>query len=263
MKKIVMILFSMFWGLFFITNVSAEELPREGVTYFMEYPGGLEVVTEDYDEAVSNPETVIYEGTTDQDGQIVLNEIGNVGEIRVVESAPDGYVTSEKEYVIDLGTTRNVVITNKSLTNPKTSQYFPIIIALLIIVSLLYLGFKKNKKVLMIIPVALMVFFASYANAAVKDFVITVQDDSGNVLAGVAVKVYAKPIRVQGLPAVKFSANGGHFFDGETLMYVKLPYNGCAGYELWEYMYGSDDEYEKLIILILLIEMDIILICQR
>ena len=34
------------------TFVKAEELPRDGVTYFLTYPDGSEIATENYDEAI-------------------------------------------------------------------------------------------------------------------------------------------------------------------------------------------------------------------
>ena len=40
MKKYLKLLLVLLLGLFFIPNVYAADLPREGVTYFLYYPNG-------------------------------------------------------------------------------------------------------------------------------------------------------------------------------------------------------------------------------
>lgn len=67
-----------------------------------------------------------------------------------------------------------------------------------------------------------------------KKLVISVNDSFGKSMKQVRVKVYAKPLRVESSPAIKFSANGGTFFDGTTLMYFRLPYDGCTETEFYD-----------------------------
>ena len=74
------------------------------------------------------------------------------------------------------------------------------------------------------------------------DLVIDVKDNLGRGQSGVTVKVYAKPT-IDAAPAIKFDANGGHFFDGKILIYAKIPYNGCTENEMWEYFYAQSEEY--------------------
>lgn len=49
---------------------TAAEIPTDGVTYFLIYPNGHEVATESYDEAMNPPEMVIYEGDTNESGEV-------------------------------------------------------------------------------------------------------------------------------------------------------------------------------------------------
>jgi hypothetical protein len=51
-KKLIIILIFLI-GIIYMPIVNAEELPREGVTYFITYPNGEETVTNNYDEAMS------------------------------------------------------------------------------------------------------------------------------------------------------------------------------------------------------------------
>ena len=227
----------------FMPIVNAEEIPREGVTYFLQYPDGSEDVKESYDEAITYPEKVIFEGTTDSNGQVTIEGLSNEGEIRVVQTVPDGYNTREEDIKVDLSQKREVQMTNTSkllsvATNPKTGMSF--ILFIFVICLVIYtIKIKKNKKILTVIPVIIAVALISNVNAENSDFTVTVKDSLGNGLSNVPVKVYAKPV-IDAAPAVKFDANGGHFFDGKTELYVRIPHNGCS----WEDLCNSVSEDE-------------------
>ena len=244
MKKKYLLFMGFIFGFFLMSNVYAAELPRTGVTYFITYPNGEETVTESYDEASSDPEKIIFEGMTDSDGKVILEGLDNIGELRIVQNIPNGYSSDSKEYTIDLSQTRSIEIINKNLTNPKTS---PIIISIVVLVfvlaSLLLFRMKNVKKIFLMIVTLSTILILSQVHADSGDVVIKVQDDEGNALAGVFITVYAKPSNVDGVPAVKFSANGGYFYDGETVMYVKLSEEGCNFYEMIDALPEDEQRY--------------------
>ena len=219
MNKKTLIIFILLLGFMYMPNVFAAELPREGVTYFMTYPNNEEVVTESYDEAVSEPERLIFEGVTDSNGQVTITGLGNQGEVRVESNGI--------ETTVNLTNQRTAEIKPKSVVNPKTGATFLFVILLVTGLTLVTIKTKK-KKVLLLVPVVIAVTILSNVKAAEDDFVVTIKNSLGQAVSGTPVKVYAKPIKVEGAPAVKYDANGGHFFDGKTVMYFRLPSNGCS-----------------------------------
>ena len=242
MKKRILVI-AVILGLFLIPNVYAEELPTEGVTYFMTYPNGEEVVTENYEDAIDPDEILLFEGISDSNGQVVIPELVDEGIVRVVEDVPSGYSASLREFTVDLGTTRSLTIVNNSISNPKTGQYILCVVLIMAILMIIFIRSRKFKKVFMIVPIIFAFAFFWNVTAEEENFVINVQDKDGKALSGVTVKVYGKPVHIEGLPAFKVNANGGHFFDGTEIMYVKIPYNGCTWDEMWDYIYELDENY--------------------
>ena len=246
MKKLI-IVFIFLLGFMFMPNVYAEEIPREGVTYFLQYPDGTEDVKEDYDEAIATAEEekLIFTGQTDENGQVVLENVSSEGTLRVVQEVPNGYSTDEREVIINLQESKKVEFKiTHGLINPKTGFS---VLAILLILGLVIGGTaltKKNKKVLLVLPLLLVAGLVN-VKADSDNLVIDVKDNLGRAQSGVTVKIYAKP-KIDAAPAIKFDANGGHFFDGETLMYIRIPHNNCTSEEYREYMYTNRDLYNYI-----------------
>ena len=243
MKKLL-IVFILLLGFMFMPNAYAAEIPREGVTYFLEYPDGSEDVKEDYDEAIAaaEEEKLIFTGQTDENGQVVLENIASEGTLRVVQEVPNGYSTDEREVIINLEESKKVEFRNTSgLLNPKTGFS---ILTILLVLGLVVGGTaltKKNKKALLVLPLLLLAGLVN-VKADSDDLVIDVKDSLGRAQSGVTVKVYAKA-KIEAAPAIKFDANGGHFFDGKTEMYVRIPSNGCDIDDLWDSLDENTSRY--------------------
>ena len=245
MYKRMILIFVFLLCCMFMPIVHAEEIPREGVTYFLQYPDGSEDVKESYDEAIAaaEEEKVIFDGTTDYNGQVTIENIGDTGEVRIVQTVPDGYSTKDEEIKVNLSQKKEVQMTDtlkiiNVVTNPKTGMSF---ILFIFVIGLVILTIKvnKNKKILTVIPLIIAVSLFCNVKAENDDFTVTVKDNLGNGIANVPIKVFAKPV-IDAAPAIKFDANGGHFFDGKNLMYVRIPNNGCT----WEDLYNSIDDDE-------------------
>ena len=229
MKKIFLIIFVMLLGFMFMPIVNAEEIPTEGVTYFLQYPDGSEDVKEDYDEAIAaaEEEKLIFTGQTDNNGQVVLEDIASEGTLRVVQEVPNGYSTDEREIIINLQEEKKVEFRNThGLINPKTGFSILKILLVLVVVITCTILTKKKKKALLVIPLLLVAGFVS-VKAEDDNLVIDVKDNLGRAQSGVTVKVYAKPI-IDAAPAIKFDANGGTFVDGSSVLYLRIPYNNCS-----------------------------------
>lgn len=236
MKKIVKLLFVFLLGFMIIPMVHAEELPTEGVMYFMEYPNNTEEVIADYEKAKDPEEVLIFSGKTDNNGKINLCDWASIGQLRIVQEVPDGYTTSTKEIKVDLSRDNNASFVNyRGLDNPKTGRSILMFLGIIGVVTVTILVSRKNKKSLLIIPVALTIFAATQVKADTC-FCIQVKDGNGKALSNVNIKIYAKPNKVEGHPAVKFDANGGKFFDGLEYFYVKIPSDPCTMEELSEYL---------------------------
>ena len=70
--------------------------------YFMRYPNGLEIGTEDQNVANNAEEILLYEGTTNSSGEIILEGWKREGQLRIVEDVPNGYTTNIREINVDL-----------------------------------------------------------------------------------------------------------------------------------------------------------------
>ena len=234
MKKLL-IVFIFLLGFTFMPIVNAEEIPREGVTYFLEYPDGSEDIIEDYDEAIAaaEEEKLIFTGQTDENGQVVLENVASEGTLRVVQEVPNGYSTDSREVIINLEESKKVEFKiTKGLINPKTGFSILKILLVLAILMICTVLTNKNKKTLLVLPLLLLAGLVN-VKADSDNLVIDVKDNLGRAQSGITVKVYAKA-KIDAAPAVKYDANGGHFFDGKTEMYVRIPNNGCDAGDFWD-----------------------------
>ena len=227
MKKYLKLLFVLLLVFMIFPVVHAEELPETGVTYFMMYPDGHEEVTESYAEATHPEEELLFTATTDAYGKVYLCDLQDGGELRVVQKVPAGYTTKVTEQRLTLPITGNVSFVDYRSGNPKTARTFFILLGLGAVIGVTIVVSRKHKKSLLIIPVVLGMVGVTVVKAFDNCPCIQIVDDNGNPLKDVVVEVYGTPVVTAG-PAVKFSANGGHFFDGKTVMYFRLPSTSCS-----------------------------------
>lgn len=259
MKKSIYLFCLFALGLLLLPKlVLAEDYPTEGVHYFLTYPNGEEVITTDYEEAVNPKEKLIYEGKTNADGEVVLENLITEGQLRIVQEIPDGYSSEKREITFDFSQTNQNVgfvdfktsqSSDYSISNPKTGQSLLFVIILGMVLLVAWKTFKKEtpKGTLFLLSILLLGTFAFQVYASDNALVITVADPEGKRLSDVMVKVYAYPSRIQTAPAVKFSANGGSFFDGTKEMYVKIPQScvedSCSFHQFLENLSTEEREY--------------------
>ena len=91
------------------------------IIYTLTYPDGSTETT--YDKSVAEKKTkdwkLLYEGTTDENGQIVLEKWMTEGDIRIVEKeAPEGYEIIEEEKIVSLEDGETTFV-NKKKEEPK------------------------------------------------------------------------------------------------------------------------------------------------
>ena len=246
-KKIILLLLTF---LLIPKFTFAEELPREGVHYFMDFPNNEEVVTKNYDET---GERLIYSGKTNENGEVVLEDWNEEGELRIVQVVPNGYKTEHKELIVDLKNKKASFVDYReaNLINPSTGQsILLILITIIVIASLIHTIITKDKKVL--IPLLLLLIIPSlkvFAND--NGFIISVQDKKGNPLKDVEIEVYAKPKNIEASPAIEIYANGGKFLNGEEVAYIKIDETGkplvnntiADEISLYNIMFASKDGY--------------------
>lgn len=243
MRKSIRLLLVFIFVFCFVPFVYAEEIPTEGVTYFLMYPNGEEDVTESYSIAKEVKEKLLYECNTDEYGQIVLDGWNNEGIIRVVQVLPDGYSTNEREMVVDLANSNKANFVNyRGLTNPTTARSLLVFIGVAVVIGATLIVSRRNKKVLMIIPIGVAAFGLYTAHAWTNSVIIGVVDGKGKALANVHVYIYGKPV-VDAEPAIKFDANGGNFFDGKVEMYFRIPSEGCSYDQFLNSLSNDDRQY--------------------
>lgn len=218
----------------------AEEttLPTTGVHYFLTYPNGEQVVTASYEEASNPEEKLIYTGQTNANGEVVLEGFSDTGELRIVQKVPTGYSTETEEITLDLSQARSVEFIDSKGVNPETGQSIIFIVSAvaIILVAAFFVVKGYKKQAVFLVPILVLSALAWKVYAANDDLVIVIKDKSGNKLSGVVVEIYAKPVDTYAAPAVKFSANGGHFFDGRTEMYYELPSFSCTDSEFIDFL---------------------------
>lgn len=218
--------------------------------YFMRYPNGRELATEDKSIANNPEEALIYEGRTNDSGEIVLEDWSSEGQLRIVEDVPDGYSTSKREMNVDLSSNSTTSFTNyKGFINPNTGRTFVMIaivaiLLILITISITQRKHKTNALILLILPIISFVIAGMFqnVNAETKNFIITVKDNHGNKMPNVAIKIYAKPI-VERDNSIKFSAGDGYFFDGTKEMYFRLPSQECTFEEFYNTLTAEQQQY--------------------
>ena len=241
MKRIVKLLFVFLLGFMFIPMVHAADLPQTGVTYFMTYPNGEEVVTESYEEVVSLPEKLMFTMESDEDGMVPLCDCMG-GTVRVVQHVPNGYTTNQREMTLNLdGAPGTSTFVDYRGGNPVTGRSFVMLLVVAGVVGATILVSRKNKKALLVIPVMLLLGATYTVHAGNKTcHSVQITDGNGNPLKGVVVDVYGIP-EVEAAPALKIDANGGYFFDGRESFYVRLPHDPCT---LEEFLESFSDEEE-------------------
>ena len=244
MKKFIKIIFVLVIGIMFIPTINAKEIPKEGVTYFLEYPDGSENAVDTYNEAISIKEKLLFDGYTNNEGNIVLNGWNDKGELRVLQFVPEGYTTNVKEIKLDLASTSMArFIDYNGLMNFVEGRNALILLSLVVIIGSGVLLSKKKKKSLMIIPIAFIALSFYSVKAWNNSFIITIEDEEGNALKNTRVQIYGKPT-IEVAPAIKFISNGGTFFDGTTEKYYKIPYEGCSYSEFLDTL--TEEEYYYL-----------------
>ena len=239
MKKFIRVFAIIIVSLFFIPNVFA----KNDVHYFLTYPDGSEEVLETYD--TSNPkEKMIYTGRTNANGEILLCDWAREGELRIVQRVPSGYSTNKEELRVTLGNDTKAQFVDFKIDNPYTSSALWIVLLVGVVTLIgVYTVKRGNKKVLLMIPIALFGFVA-YRVYADNCFQIRIVDKQGNPLSNVEVLVYSKPIHVEKHPAIKIDANGGKFIDGTEEIYIKIPFDGCYSNDIFESY--TDEERENV-----------------
>lgn len=101
---------------------AGEDAAEAEKTYVLTYPNGEVVKTADKAEAekLAGEWKLLYTGTTDEEGNIVLKDWAEKGEIRIVENKiPDGYTAEKTETVVDLSAGSVTIVNKKAAQQPK------------------------------------------------------------------------------------------------------------------------------------------------
>ena len=132
----------------------AEDKYPEGTVFTLTYPDGSSITTTDYAKAqkMTQEWKLLASGTTNGNGEIVLEDWAESGEIRIVETqAPSGYVKLKYAVETDLSEGSVKIVNEKAGKGPKTGdESQPLLWAVLILLSLLVLSsvvlFLRKKK---------------------------------------------------------------------------------------------------------------------
>ena len=132
----------------------AEDKYPEGTVFTLTYPDGSSITTTDYAKAqkMTQEWKLLASGTTNGNGEIVLEDWAESGEIRIVETqAPSGYVKLKYAVETDLSEGSVKIVNEKAGKGPKTGdESQPLLWAVLILFSLLVLSsvvlFLRKKK---------------------------------------------------------------------------------------------------------------------
>ena len=242
MKKVLNLLLLFVVGFFLVSAVYAEEeIPTEGVHYFLTYPNNEVVISDDY--ADISKEILLYSGRTNNNGEVILNGWQESGKIRVVQKVPSEYQTDVDTISVDLSQGQTEFVDYKKTVNPHTGQSLLFLVVLATILGGTYITIRSpKKKKLMIIPIVAIAAVSLHVLAA-NNFTIVVKDKQGNRLNNVEVEVYGTPSTVEAAPIVIFKANGGVFLDGTDEMIMKLPHNNCNLDEFFSSFTDEDNEY--------------------
>ena len=239
MKKIILSCLFVMGFFLFIPSVYAITNESD-VAYFLVYPNGEEDMYESVSMAQAINEKLLYDGYTNENGEIFLENWEHYGDIRIVEDVPKGYTTSQRELRVDLAEASEASIVNyRWLSNPSRGRTILIIFSLIVIFGSSYILNRMNKKSVLLIPIFMVAFSGLSVHAWTNSFVIRVLDEKGDALGNVHVLVYGKPVLEEAY-SITLDANGGYFFDGSTSMRVRIPYNGCT----YEEFVNSLSDYE-------------------
>ncbi len=146
MKKIFKMLLLLVFAFMIFPVVNAENLPTEGVTYFMQYPNGLKEVTTKYNEASNPAEKRIYVGETDSNGNIPLCGWENNAQLRVVEQVPNGYTTNQRELNVKITQSGKATFTNYRGDNPKTGRTLLFLVVIGSVIAITIASHKSTGK---------------------------------------------------------------------------------------------------------------------
>lgn len=115
--------------------------------YFMTYPNGVEKVTENETEANNPEEELIYEGKTNEYGEIILEGWNSEGQLRIVEAVPNGYTTNQREIVTNLAESSTVgFVNNKGIIDPNTGRTLIFLFIISFLVTLVVLSLSQRRK---------------------------------------------------------------------------------------------------------------------
>lgn len=242
MKKIFL---SLVLVLLFPMVVFADE-----TTYFVVYPDNYEYGTPSRSEADNAENRLMYNGITDGEGKIVISDWAPSGTITIEEEVPAGYTTKQNRITIDLNKGEANFVNMKEISNPMTGRtifmYVMIgIIGLLLVICVSSVLIKNKEATTLTILIFILMICLFNINIQVKaeeGFVITVKDSSGKTMSNVPVKIYGSPVRVDTAPSVKIDANGGHFFDGKDVMYVRLQDGVSNSCDFWRTLTLEQEE---------------------
>ena len=243
MKKIISLLLLLVFGFCLVPAVYAEEeeIPTEGVHYFLTYPNNESVISDDY--ADVSKEILLYTGKTNANGEVILKNWKEQGKIRVVQKVPAGYQTDLDNLSVDLSKGNAEFIDYKQIVNPHTGQSVLFLVLIGAVLAGTYFTVRSpKKKALMMIPVVAIAAVSLHVFAD-SDFTIVVKDKQGNRLVNVDIEVYGTPTTVEAAPVVVFKANGGKFLDGTEEMMMKLPHNDCSIDEFMSALTDEENEY--------------------
>lgn len=114
--------------------------------YFMTYPNGVEKVTENETEANNPEEELIYEGKTNEYGEIILEGWNSEGQLRIVEAVPNGYTTNQREIVTNLAESSTVgFVNNKGIIDPNTGRTIIYLFIVAFLITLVILSVNQRK----------------------------------------------------------------------------------------------------------------------
>ena len=133
----------------------AEDKYPEGTVFTLTYPDGSSITTTDYAKAqkMTQEWKLLASGTTNGNGEIVLEDWAESGEIRIVETqAPSGYVKLKYAVETDLSEGSVKIVNEKAGKGPKTGDesqpllWAVLMLAALAAIAVVFFLYKRKKK---------------------------------------------------------------------------------------------------------------------